>query len=101
MNVDIFYGSLSSIEKEQLFDLLITDKTVLSNRNLTPVSAWLIMHPETSVRLCNVLISSDFKFIEQITKDNFLVHRNAGRRSLNEFIEIREKERIVNQKPER
>jgi len=91
MDILKLYECLSSDEKNQLMYLLKKER--IQDSELMKVRDWC-SKVNVSGRLNNVLLwqwgrDCDTKLVSDITKQEFLAIRNAGKKTWQEFIELR------------
>lgn len=85
MDIVKLINILSESEIEYLKQILNTELK-REHYSKTTINVWEEFNPNVSVRLLNILHKSDFIYIEDVTKKEFLKIRNSGISSWNEFV---------------
>ena len=90
MDIKLLFECLNIAEMEILFNLAIEQKLPEDHKEFIPIDKFIFDNKITG-RLKTSLIRAQEhnKYIEQITEYDFGRLRNVGRKTVNEFVEIR------------
>lgn len=100
MDITVLFSAMTETEKEEILQEAIKWKGInyiSESTSFTPIETWIKQHPTASLKLKNSLRKvygigwrgTDFSFIEEVTKSNFLSIRYAGIGTWNEFVKLR------------
>ena len=93
MNIPILYESLNSAEKAELVQLL-NREGIKSRQDLNLIPDWIEKHRDQLTEkilslLMNMYVHDGYRFINQVDKKYFMVHRNIGVKTWLEFTSVR------------